>query len=146
MIRCQTFSHQNLQLNSLFMNDETLKICTVNINGVEHFKIYQFTIIYLLILYVIYLKVYKVGNKDSTDTASWSAVYSFRTLPSGNDWPLTFIMLGDLGVENGHSIPQLEKEAKSGTIHAIFHNGDFAYDFDKVNFRKKSLEIITNRS
>ncbi|CDS35747.1 iron:zinc purple acid phosphatase protein [Echinococcus multilocularis] len=79
--------------------------------------------------------VYKVGNNASTEAFIWSTVYSFRTLPSGSDWPLSFAMLGDMGVEGGVSIPYLESDAKSGVFQILLHNGDFAYDFDTNNGR-----------
>ncbi|EUB58999.1 Iron/zinc purple acid phosphatase-like protein [Echinococcus granulosus] len=79
--------------------------------------------------------VYKVGNNASTEAFIWSTVYSFRTLPSGSDWPLSFAMLGDMGVEGGVSIPYLESDAKSGVFQLLLHNGDFAYDFDTNNGR-----------
>jgi len=41
-------------------------------------------------------------------------------------------VFGDLGVENGRSVPQLLDEAQHGMYHAVFHIGDFAYDMDWV--------------
>ncbi|VDL19869.1 unnamed protein product [Hymenolepis diminuta] len=79
--------------------------------------------------------VYKVGNNATNDDSNWSSPYTFRTLPAGTNWPVTCVMLGDLGADDGFSIPHLEEEAKAGIYHVIFHNGDFAYDFDKENGR-----------
>lgn len=82
-----------------------------------------------------------MGNNESTEADNWSAIYTFQTLPSGSGWPLKFIMLGDLGVQNGLSIPHLEEEAQSGSIHMILHNGDFAYDFDTVSYHSRQVDL-----
>ncbi|KAM7533627.1 hypothetical protein Aperf_G00000125554 [Anoplocephala perfoliata] len=79
--------------------------------------------------------VYKVGVNCTNGDSSWSSTFSFRTLPAGYNYPVVLAMLGDLGFEDGFSIPHLEEEAKAGAYHMLLHNGDFAYDFDKDNGR-----------
>ena len=54
-------------------------------------------------------------------------------------------VFGDLGIENGRSIPQLKDEAQRGMYHAVFHIGDFAYDMDSVWYDSHS-EAIKKKS
>ena len=48
---------------------------------------------------------------------------------------LTNIVLWFAGNVNGHSIPFLQDEAQKGTIDAILHVGDLAYDMNSDNAR-----------
>jgi hypothetical protein len=48
------------------------------------------------------------------------------------DWIPHLAVFGDLGNENGRSVPQLQEEAQRGMYDAVFHIGDFAYDMDWV--------------
>lgn len=62
--------------------------------------------------------------------------YYFKTMTDDNSakWSPKMIVFGDMGVERGEIIdPYLIQEAKRGEINAIFHNGDFAYDFATVS-------------
>jgi hypothetical protein len=49
-----------------------------------------------------------------------------------SDWIPHVAIFGDLGNENGRSVPQLQDEAQRGMYDAVFHIGDFAYDMDWV--------------
>jgi hypothetical protein len=49
-----------------------------------------------------------------------------------SDWIPHLAVFGDLGNENGRSVPQLQEEAQHGMYDAVFHIGDFAYDMDWV--------------
>lgn len=65
-----------------------------------------------------------------------SKKFQFKTMTDDNsaDWSPKMIVFGDMGVERGEIIdPYLIDEAKNGTINAVFHNGDFAYDFATVS-------------
>jgi hypothetical protein len=54
------------------------------------------------------------------------------TPPNDPTWIPHLAVFGDLGSENGRSIPQLQEEAQRGMYNAVFHIGDFAYDMDWV--------------
>ena len=43
------------------------------------------------------------------------------------------IVFGDLGLENGRSIPSLIQEVDQKNVDVIFHNGDLCYEFQEVN-------------
>jgi len=63
----------------------------------------------------------------------WSNDFWFKTPPNDRDWIPHVAVFGDLGIENGRSIPQLKDDAQRGMYHAVFHIGDFAYDMDSEN-------------
>lgn len=75
---------------------------------------------------------YRCGGEQG-----WSPVFWFKTFPDGDNWIPNIAIFGDLGNEEGRSLPQLQKETQDGLYDAIIHNGDFAYDMDMVfiNFR-----------
>ena len=73
---------------------------------------------------------YRVGSPAS----SWSKVFEFITLNYGNKWLPSFAVYGDLGYENGVSLPYLNKDVKKGMYDVIFHIGDFAYNLNSVCF------------
>jgi hypothetical protein len=68
---------------------------------------------------------YKCGSDEV-----WSEVFKFKAIKSSNFSP-RLAVFGDLGHENGRSIPQLKADVQSGLYDAILHIGDIAYDLDK---------------
>jgi hypothetical protein len=57
--------------------------------------------------------------------------YSFTAMRTDKDWVPQFIIYGDMGRHGGAFIlPHLKLEVQSPENAAIFHVGDFAYDFD----------------
>ncbi|XP_068242624.1 acid phosphatase type 7-like [Palaemon carinicauda] len=60
----------------------------------------------------------------------WSAIFTFKTWPSGNNWKLRAAMYGDLGAVNGQSLARLQEDVTKGMYDVIVHVGDFAYDMD----------------
>lgn len=52
--------------------------------------------------------------------------------PEGTDWQPSFLVYGDLGVENAVSLPDLIDEAESGLYDAVLHVGDIGYDLYEV--------------
>jgi hypothetical protein len=96
---------------------------------------------------------YKCGSDEE-----WSEVFKFKAIKSDNFSP-RLAVFGDLGHENGRSIPQLKTDVKNGLYDAILHigwhfcinliyldivqiillililfiSGDIAYDLDKVS-------------
>ena len=58
--------------------------------------------------------------------SSWTPAFTFRTLSSDRD--AVIAVFGDMGVDNAISLPSLESQVKRGTIDAVFHMGDIAYD------------------
>nr|AYV89047.1 Iron/zinc purple acid phosphatase-like protein [Tetranychus truncatus] len=74
--------------------------------------------------------VYRVGSE-----AGWSEIFWFKTIKDGVDWSPTFAVFGDLGNDNGKSIPKLQQDSQDGAFDAILHVGDFAYDLDSDNAR-----------
>ncbi|XP_069679838.1 acid phosphatase type 7-like [Periplaneta americana] len=78
------------------------------------------------------------GSKYSYHCGSskgWSSEFWFTTPPNDPDWVPQLAVYGDLGNENGRSIPQLQDEVQRGFYDAILHIGDFAYDMDWENGR-----------
>ncbi|XP_075158838.1 acid phosphatase type 7 isoform X2 [Haematobia irritans] len=58
----------------------------------------------------------------------WSPLFWFRTPPNHSDWSPSLIIYGDLGNENAQSLPRLQEEVQNGSVDAVLHVGDFAYD------------------
>lgn len=58
----------------------------------------------------------------------WSEEFWFTTPPNDTNWSPVLLVYGDLGSENGRSLPFLQEEAQSGKYDAVLHIGDFAYD------------------
>lgn len=67
---------------------------------------------------------------------------SKRTDDSYAPW---IAMFGDMGSENGQSIPRLEQEVVSKTIDLVMHVGDFAYNFDEVREVFRCYVPLVNR-
>ncbi|XP_032588765.1 acid phosphatase type 7 isoform X2 [Drosophila mojavensis] len=65
----------------------------------------------------------------------WSAVYSFKTPPAGEDWSPSLAIYGDMGNENAQSLARLQQDSQLGMYDAIIHVGDFAYDMDSNDAR-----------
>ncbi|KAF6023965.1 hypothetical protein EB796_012945 [Bugula neritina] len=78
---------------------------------------------------------YRVGDENG----GWSPLFSFRATPSGPNWSPVVAIYGDLGNVNGRSIGRLQTEAQYGTIDAVFHIGDFAYNLDDVSKLTKHI-------
>ncbi|XP_064480865.1 acid phosphatase type 7-like [Ornithodoros turicata] len=68
---------------------------------------------------------YHCGN----DRHGWSPIFWFRTMPVST-WSPVLAVYGDMGNVNAQSLPFLQEEAQNGSIHAVLHVGDFAYDMD----------------
>jgi len=66
---------------------------------------------------------YQVGSAEG-----WSPVYLTRTSPIGHKWSPKLALFGDLGNENGVSLPHLQRLATDGSLDLILHVGDMAYD------------------
>ncbi|KAJ9581516.1 hypothetical protein L9F63_023307, partial [Diploptera punctata] len=60
----------------------------------------------------------------------WSEEFWFSTPPGDSNWSPRLLVYGDLGSENGRSLPYLQEEVMSGKYHAVLHIGDFAYDMN----------------
>ncbi|CAN8003976.1 unnamed protein product [Ixodes pacificus] len=65
----------------------------------------------------------------------WSSLFFFRAMRSGQHWSPRLAVFGDMGNVNAQSLPFLQEEAQKGTIDAVLHVGDFAYDMDSDNAR-----------
>ena len=60
-----------------------------------------------------------------------SRIFRFQTLPTDDPaWVPKIAIYGDLGNENGQSIPWLTNEVNKNRIDVIFHIGDIAYDLN----------------
>jgi hypothetical protein len=70
------------------------------------------------------------GYRVGSTVTGWSTNFTFRSQSTVNMLPIRVAMLGDFGDTNGRSFPQLQKEAEDGTVEAIIHVGDIAYDLD----------------
>lgn len=58
-----------------------------------------------------------------------SEILHFKTMKAGYDWSPTLLIFGDMGVVGGApSLRILNKAARNGSVDAIIHVGDFAYD------------------
>uniref|UniRef100_A0AC35TM98 Purple acid phosphatase n=1 Tax=Rhabditophanes sp. KR3021 TaxID=114890 RepID=A0AC35TM98_9BILA len=66
---------------------------------------------------------YSVGSTEGI-----SQVFSFKTFPSGSDYPVKICIFGDLGVVNGVSLSPLIAAGQRGDFDMIIHLGDLAYD------------------
>ncbi|KAI5638603.1 calcineurin-like phosphoesterase domain-containing protein [Phthorimaea operculella] len=78
--------------------------------------------------------VYKVGSKYGM-----SKEFSFRTPPSGQDFVLNALVVGDMGIPEGEKVKTLaglEYELKNSRYYMVIHNGDFAYEFYDENGMK----------
>ncbi|RWS03441.1 iron/zinc purple acid phosphatase-like protein [Dinothrombium tinctorium] len=60
---------------------------------------------------------YSCGNNNI-----WSKVYEFTTIKSGNDWSPRIVLIGDLGVENGRSLPFLIEDVKNKFYDILLHD------------------------
>jgi hypothetical protein len=67
---------------------------------------------------------YKCGN------TLWSELFKFKTIDTSAHFSPSIAVYGDLGYENGVSIPQLKTDVKNGLYDAILHVGDIAYDLN----------------
>lgn len=63
-----------------------------------------------------------------TEPDGLSAQFDFKTFPEGVDFPYTVCVMGDLGVEGGHSLPFLIEDFKQGLFDLLVHVGDIGYD------------------
>ncbi|XP_013103211.1 acid phosphatase type 7 isoform X3 [Stomoxys calcitrans] len=63
----------------------------------------------------------------------WSALFTFHTPPTDANWSPTLLIYGDLGNENAQSLPRLQEEIQNGSIDAVLHVGDFAYDMHSAD-------------
>ncbi|KAJ2944066.1 hypothetical protein O0L34_g8405 [Tuta absoluta] len=75
--------------------------------------------------------VYRVGSKDGM-----SIEYSFYTPPSGQDFVLNALIVGDMGIPQGvdvKTVAGLKYELNHSRYHMTIHNGDFAYNFHDEN-------------
>ncbi|BFZ07356.1 hypothetical protein BsWGS_10395 [Bradybaena similaris] len=73
---------------------------------------------------------YVVGSGDG-----WSSVFYFTSMPAGENWDPSLVVIGDLGSANAQSLPRLQVDAALGMYDAIIHVGDFAYDLQSDNAR-----------
>ncbi|XP_014275560.1 acid phosphatase type 7 [Halyomorpha halys] len=72
--------------------------------------------------------VYICGSHDG-----WSDQFWFRTANDSIFWSPVVAVLGDMGNKNARSLPFLQLEAQTGSIDAVIHVGDLAYDMDTDN-------------
>ena len=54
------------------------------------------------------------------------------TIGSGPDYSPTFLVYGDFGYSNAQSISLIKEHVEGGSIDAILHVGDLAYDLFSV--------------
>lgn len=71
---------------------------------------------------------YVVGDSSSN---VWSSELSFTTLSQGNE-VMTVAIYGDMGVVNSVSMQFLAAEVAAGTVQAVLHTGDYAYNMDEL--------------
>eukprot|EP00474_Spongospora_subterranea_P002591 CRZ03049.1 hypothetical protein [Spongospora subterranea] len=70
---------------------------------------------------------YKVGDSES----GWSSTYQFTFKRHASlDSPLAFAVYGDLGDANSRSLAMIQNRIAQGSIDAVIHVGDFAYDLN----------------
>jgi acid phosphatase type 7 len=74
-------------------------------------------------------------NYHCGSSKGWSAIFNFRTFPSGTNWSPKIVLFGDMGNENSQSMPRLQESTQRGEFDAIIHVGDFAYDMNTDNAR-----------
>lgn len=65
----------------------------------------------------------------------WSPMFWFRAMRPGTDWSPRLVVYGDMGNENGRSIPHIQQDVARGMYDAVLHVGDFAYDMRDDNGR-----------
>jgi hypothetical protein len=61
----------------------------------------------------------------------YSEVFKFKAISDNSNFSPRLAVYGDLGHENGVSIPQLITDVKNGLYDAILHIGDIAYNLNK---------------
>ncbi|KAF6028759.1 ACP7 [Bugula neritina] len=103
---------------------------TIFIDGGDEHRKY-----YIHRAHMTHLKPSQVYSYRGDENGGWSPLFSFRATPSGPNWSPVVAVYGDLGNRNGRSIGRLQTEAQYGTINAVFHIGDFAYDMQEDNGR-----------
>jgi hypothetical protein len=88
----------------------------------------------------------KYGYRVGGAATGWSKNFTFRSQSTADMLPIRIAMLGDFGDTNGRSFPQLRREAEAGTLEAIIHVGDIAYDLDtrKDESERRRLATITS--
>ena len=64
------------------------------------------------------ISVYRVGSESG-----WSSIFWFKTIKDGADWSPVIAVFGDLGNDNGKSIPRLQQDSQDGLFDAILHVG-----------------------
>ncbi|XP_063624901.1 acid phosphatase type 7-like [Cydia splendana] len=74
--------------------------------------------------------VYNVGSEYGV-----SSLFSFRTVPKGNNWPVRAAVFGDMGTEGAKAMPYLQEESEMGHFDLILHVGDMGYDMATDNAR-----------
>jgi len=78
---------------------------------------------------------YKIG----TQGGGYSDTYSFMSPPvagTPTTEPLSFIVFGDMGVDNPQSLPGIIADAQAGKHHYGVGVGDFAYDMQEENGKR----------
>ena len=71
---------------------------------------------------------YIVGSKYG-----WSESHSFKTFPSGSNWPTRYVVIGDMGNVNAKSLDVIQRETESGAYDMLLNLGDFAYSMHSVS-------------
>ena len=71
----------------------------------------------------------------------WSDLFYFTARRADVDWSPWIALFGDMGSENGQSIPRLQQEVAKHTVDMILHIGDFAYDLNSV--RPPLISVIS---
>ena len=74
---------------------------------------------------------YRVGSSQG-----WSELLSLRTLPRDTSSSPTIALYGDMGTDNAAALPHLQTEAARGSIDAVVHIGDMAYDMAEHGGRR----------
>ena len=74
---------------------------------------------------------YRVGSSQG-----WSELLSLRTLPRDTSSSPTIALFGDMGTDNAAALPHLQTEAARGSIDAVIHVGDMAYDMAEHGGRR----------
>ncbi len=112
----------------------------------------------LIIIILIFLKISSTEYQCESD-GKYSEVFKFKAISNSSNFSPRLAIYGDLGHENGVSIPQLVTDVKNGLYDAILHigllilkiihiwnnynfyfidinSGDIAYNLNKVSFNK----------
>ena len=82
---------------------------------------------YIKAIISLFTSDYQCGS-----SANWSSTFTLKTINESAQYSPTFLVYGDFGYENAQSMSRIAEEVDGGTIDAILHIGDLAYDLVSV--------------